>query len=111
MTNETMPRVVDEYFDLMDGDNKLATVDLFAPDAQVIDNGTTYHGHEEITRWLRGEASECTTTSRRLSAERTDHTVVVVIRVEGNFPGGLVDLRIEFLLDSADRISELTITS
>ena len=67
----------------------------------VIDDGSTYRGREEIVGWLTGQASEFTTTSTRLSADRTDRTVVVVTRVEGNFPGGRIDLRNVFTLDGA----------
>jgi hypothetical protein len=36
---------------------------------------------------------------------------MVVQRVEGDFPGGVVDLTIDFLLDSGERIRSLTITA
>jgi hypothetical protein len=36
---------------------------------------------------------------------------MVVLRVEGDFPDGVVDLTIDFLLDSAERIRGLTITA
>lgn len=111
MTHDSLPSVVDEYFTLMDGDDKLAVAALFAPGAYVTDNGTTHHGNDEIRSWLSGEASEFTTTSRRLTSDRTGHSVMVVLRVEGNFPGGVVDMTIDFLLDSSERIRGLTITA
>jgi 5,10-methylene-tetrahydrofolate dehydrogenase/methenyl tetrahydrofolate cyclohydrolase len=111
MTHDSLPKVVDQYFAQMDGDDKLAVADLFAPGAYVIDNGTTYRGDGEIRGWLSGEASEFTTTSRRLMTDSAGSSVMVVLRVEGNFPGGMVDLTIEFLLDSTERIRGLTITA
>jgi len=111
MTHDSLPKVVDQYFAQMDGDDKLAVADLFAPGAYVIDNGTTYRGDGEIRGWLSGEASEFTTTSRRLMSESAGSSVMVVLRVEGDFPGGVVDLTIDFLLDSAERIRGLTITA
>ena len=110
MTQDSLPTVVEKYFALMDGDDKLAVADLFAPGAYVVDNGTTYRG-DEIRAWLSGEASEFTTTSRRLTTDRSGQNVMVVLRVEGNFPEGVVDLTVEFLLDSAERIRGLTITA
>ncbi len=77
----------------------------------MVDDGRTYRGREEITVWLTGPASEFTTTSTRLSADRTDQTVVVVIRVEGNFPGGRVELRNFFTLDGTGRLTTLTISA
>ena len=99
------------YFDRMEGDHKSTVAELFAPDAVVSDDGSTYRGREEIVGWLTGQASEFTTTSTRLSADRTDRTVVVVTRVEGNFPGGRVDLRNVCTLDGAGQLTTLTITA
>ncbi len=111
MPTEKLPQVINDYFDLMDGDSKLAVADLFAPDAQVTDNGITYRGDAEIRGWLSGEASQYTITSTLLSAEQTGRRIAVVQRIEGNFPGGRVDLDVHFLLDPADLISTLTITA
>ena len=111
MTHDSLPPVVEQYFVQMDGDDKLGVANLFAPGAYVIDNGTTYRGDGEIRGWLSGEASEFTTTSRRLMTESAGSSVMVVLRVEGDFPEGVVDLTIEFLLDSAERIRGLTITA
>ena len=111
MTHDSLPTVVEQYFAQMDGDDKLSVADLFAPGAYVIDKGTTYRGDGEIRGWLSGQASEFTTTSRRLMSESAGSSVMVVLRVEGDFPEGVVDLTIEFLLDSAERIRGLTITA
>jgi hypothetical protein len=111
MPNTELPGVVRRYFQLMDGDAKEQVADLFTPDAQVSDDGTTYRGRAEIKAWLTGQASEWVTTSSQLSADWTDQAAVVVVRVEGNFPGGRVDLRNAFTLDPAERISALSIST
>jgi hypothetical protein len=111
MQNSQLPRVVDQYLVLMEGDTKENVAGLFTPDGQVDDDGTRYRGRAEIVGWLTGQASEWVTTSSLLSTHWDDRTVVVVIRVEGNFPGGLVDLRNTFTLDRNERISALTITA
>ena len=77
----------------------------------MVDDGRTYRGREEIIVWLTGPASEFTTTSTRLSADRTDQTVVVVIRVEGNVPGGRVELSNVFTLDGTGQLTTLTISA
>lgn len=104
-----LPTAVLEYFHLMDNTDKAMLIELFTPDAEVADDGRTYRGRAEITGWIFGAASEFTTTSTRLSADCSDHQATVVIRVEGNFPGGRVDLRHDFTLDPAGRISTLSI--
>ncbi|MET3807072.1 hypothetical protein ABIB25_004094 [Nakamurella sp. UYEF19] len=109
-TSTDLPAVVVDYFDLMDRDDNAAVVDLFAPGAQVTDDGQTYRGRAEIAGWLGGPAGEFTTTSTQLSADRSDQQVTVVIRVEGDFPGGRVDLRNVFTLDPAGLIRDLLIT-
>ena len=104
-----LPHTVVRYFDLMDRNQKTGVVDLFTSNAQVTDDGRTYRGRDEILGWLAGPASEYTTTSTQLSAEGTDSTVTVEIRIEGNFPGGVVDLRNTFALDPSGLITTLSI--
>ena len=75
----------------------------------VVDDGTTYRGTEEIRRFLSQAGAEFTFTTPRVGAERTDGAHWVAIHhLEGNFPGGVVDLRYRFVLDG-DRIAELVI--
>ena len=72
---------------------------VFTPDATVIDDGHTHTGHAAIQAWLDTTAAEFTYTATPLSAVEHDPThVTVVQRVEGDFPGGRVDLRYDFTL-------------
>ncbi len=59
----------------------------------------THRGHAEIGQWLTGAASAYTYTTELLGAQRTDadHWLVTQ-RLEGDFPGGVVDLRFQFSL-------------
>jgi ketosteroid isomerase-like protein len=98
-----------DYFDRMDGDDKSAVVQLFTPQAVVVDDGHTYRGRAEISDWLTGPASEFTTTSTWLSVDQNDDTAAVVIQLAGDFPGGLVDLQYLFAQDPSGRIGALTI--
>lgn len=104
-----LPTAVTGYFTLMEGADKRATIDVFHPDARVTDDGQTYLGRPEILRWLSGAASEYTVTSTRLGAEAAGDTATVIIRLDGNFPGGTVILRNVFTLSPAGLISTLTI--
>lgn len=111
MTTDTvLPLAINDYFIRMDGADKLAVIDLFTPLAVVTDDGRSYQGHAEITTWLGAAASEYTYTSTRLATQRVGDTVIVTTRLEGNFPGGTVDLRNVFTLDASGLISRLLIT-
>lgn len=99
------------FYELMDGTDKALTVDVFTADATVMDNGRTYHGREELLEWLRGEASEYTYTSTWVAADETDGVAVIDILLEGDFPGGRVQLRYTFDLAPDGLIRELTIAA
>lgn len=106
-----LPTTVEDYFTSIDSDHPEQTIDSFSDDARVVDDAHTYRGRDEILAWLTGAATEYITTSARLSAQVTAHTITVVNRVSGNFPGGQVDLRHEFTLDAHGLIEQLTIAA
>jgi limonene-1,2-epoxide hydrolase len=84
-------------------------VRAFAPDAVVTDDGHTFRGTEEILGFLRHSGSEYTYTTELTGAESVgDGHWVAVNRLEGNFPGGVVDLAYRFTMDG-DLIAELVI--
>lgn len=107
----TVPATIDTYFDLMHGNTPDRAVDTFTHDAVVTDDGTTYRGRSEILARLTGPATAFEFTTTRLSVERTEHGAVVTNRLEGNFPGGQVDLRHTFVLGESDLIQQLTISA
>lgn len=108
-TDAELPAAVREYFTRVDGGDKAEAIDVFAPDALVEDDGHTYRGRDEILGWLTGAASEYTYTSTWLSAEATSDTATVVIRLEGDFPGGVVDLRYMFTTTADGQVGTLSI--
>ena len=111
MTPSTaLPAAVTAYFTLMDTTEKRDIVDLFTADAVVTDDGRSYRGRGQIAAWLDTAASEYTVTSTRLSAEVVGGTITVTTRLEGNFPGGIVDLRNIFALDASGLFESLLIT-
>jgi ketosteroid isomerase-like protein len=90
-----------------DTDTALAT---YTADAVVTDDGHTYRGTEEIRGWLERSSSEYTFTTELTGAQHVgDRQWVAVSHLEGDFPGGVVDLRYRFTLDAEDRIAVLTI--
>ncbi|MER7283185.1 nuclear transport factor 2 family protein [Dactylosporangium sp. NPDC000244] len=80
-------------------------VACYAPDAVVIDDGRGHHGTAEIRAWLAGAAAEYTYTTELVSATRLgedtrlgEERYDVTQRLEGDFPGGVVDLHYRFTL-------------
>jgi SnoaL-like domain len=104
-----LPDTVTRYQDAHDRHDTDVALSAFAPDAAVFDDGREFRGTDEIRTWLTTAASEYTFTRTLVSAEAVDDsTWLVVNHLEGNFPGGVVDLRYRFALTD-DLISELVI--
>lgn len=81
----------------------------FGPDAVVVDEGRMYRGSDELLDFLRNAGTEFTFTSELVGAQRIDDEHWVAIHhLEGDFPGGVVDLRYRFTIDG-DLITELVI--
>jgi hypothetical protein len=104
-----LPEAVRRYQDAHDRHDTDVALSAFAPDAAVFDDGKEFHGTDEIRTWLTTAASEYTFTRTLVSAAVVDdETWLVVNHLEGNFPGGVVELRYNFTL-RGDLISELVI--
>lgn len=104
-----LPETVQRYQEAHDRHDTDVALSTFAPDAAVFDDGKEFHGTDEIRTWLTTAASEWTFTRTLVSAAVVDdQTWLVVNHLEGNFPGGVVDLRYKFTL-IGDLISELVI--
>jgi hypothetical protein len=105
----TVPDVVTRYFTLHDDRDIDAIIALFTDDATVLDEGQTYRGTAEIRDWQTGAASKYTYSTTILDTESLptgDYRVKA--RLEGNFPGGTVELKFDFAL-AAEHISKLEI--
>ncbi|MBP8532570.1 nuclear transport factor 2 family protein [Streptomyces sp. MK37H] len=104
-----LPDAVKRYLKAHNEHDVSAASTALAPDATVVDDGNTYEGIPAIERWLDRATSEFTYTTTFLGAEHEgpDHCTVTQ-RLEGDFPGGTVDLRYRFTLHQG-LISHLTI--
>jgi hypothetical protein len=104
-----LPAVVLRYqnaHDRRDADGALAT---FTPEAIVTDDGQTYRGLVEIRDWLSRASVEFTYTRTLIDTVQVDDsTWLVTNHLEGDFPGGVVDLRYRFVI-SGGLLSELDI--
>jgi hypothetical protein len=104
-----LPAIVDEYQRAHDCREPDAALAAFTADAVVRDDGHEYRGHGEIRDWLARTSVEFNYTRTLTSAVPVDATTwLVTNHLEGDFPGGVVDLRYRFVIES-DLITELEI--
>ncbi|WP_406055116.1 nuclear transport factor 2 family protein [Kribbella sp. NBC_00889] len=104
-----LPATITNYLAAHTARDLDAATRWYAADAVVTDDGTTYRGRDEIRAWLGRAASEYTYTSELVAARQVDDTTYVATHhLEGDFPGGTVDLDFTFSLDE-DLITRLVI--
>jgi ketosteroid isomerase-like protein len=94
------PDAIADYYAASAAGDLDRLVSCFAPDALVVDEGRSYHGVAEIRAWREALASAFTYTLEITGMEQDDaQTYVVTTHLEGDFPGGVVDLENRFTLD------------
>lgn len=104
-----VPQAVAAYQAAHDRRDVATALAQFTDDATIVDDGTTYDGIAGVETFLRTAASEYTYTRTLLSAdERAPGHWLVTNHLEGDFPGGQVDLAYEFHLNDG-LISRLVI--
>ena len=104
-----LPAVVHTYLTAHDAHDVDAALTAFTDDAVVVDEGRAHRGKEAIAAWMRQAASEYTYTSRLTGARGSDGADwVATHHLEGDFPGGVVDLDFHFTLQDG-LVSALTI--
>lgn len=104
-----LPATIQTYLTAHRNRDVDGAVAAFADEATVTDEGTTRRGVAEIRDWLTNAASEYTYTSELTGTRRIDDDHwVATHHLEGDFPGGVVDLHYDFTLQD-DRIQHLTI--
>jgi hypothetical protein len=99
LSNE-IPSVIAEYQAAHDRHDIAVALATFTEDAVVRDEDQDWAGVDQIRQWLVKTSTEYTFTRTLLGVEPTGiDSWLVRNRLEGNFPGGVVDLRYEFKLD------------
>jgi hypothetical protein len=95
MTTEwdALPDNVKKFMTALDARQGARAITVFTADAVVTDEGHDHSG--------RVNESEYTYTSEFTGATATGTTADVTQHLEGNFPGGVVDLHYRFTLDGA----------
>ena len=105
-----LPEAISRYLTGRAAKDVSAAATAFAPEATVTDDAQTYEGAEAITRWIGQTDTEYTYTTTLVGAERdAPDRYTVRQRLEGDFPGGVVELSYRFALSSHGLISELSI--
>lgn len=95
-----IPNAIAGYQAAHDRKDVATALAQFTLDARVVDDGRTYEGIDGVETFLRKAGSEYTYTRTVISAEEiTTNCWRVTNRLEGNFPGGKVDLSYEFQLE------------
>ncbi|MHC5797297.1 nuclear transport factor 2 family protein [Lacisediminihabitans sp. FW035] len=106
-----LPGIVMSYLTASQGTDPGSAVALFTADATVTDSGSHYAGTVEILDFLERATTEFEYTSTLIGAERAGNTATAINRLEGNFPGGIVELRYVFSLDDGETaITRLSIS-
>lgn len=91
------PDVISRYHAAAASGDLDAVLDCFTADAHVHDEGRDYHGRAEIRSWRESVADRFTYTTRITDVEQVGEAVHVVhTHLEGDFPGGVVDLKQRF---------------
>jgi uncharacterized protein (TIGR02246 family) len=91
------PEVVTNYLQAAEERDSQALAACFTEDGSVVDEGKTYVGHDAIRRWREGTVTQWTYTTTVTGTEQvTGDRYDVAVHLEGDFPGGEVDLTQSF---------------
>ena len=108
-TEPDVPAVIDRYLRAHDRRDTDAALSTFAANAMVVDDGRRSVGGDRIREWLANASTQFSYTRTLTGVDAVDaDTWLVTNRLEGDFPGGVVDLRYRFRL-AGDEIAELLI--
>jgi hypothetical protein len=108
---DALPDVIVRYLNAHRVHDTATAIGTFQPDATVRDDGRTHRGTAAIETWLNRSASEYTYTNELSGAQEADaRHCVTTHHLEGDFPGGVVDLKYRFAL-GGDLIESLVIDS
>lgn len=99
---EHLPTAISSYLSAHREHDVDTAIGSFTTDAVVTDAGRTYRAVGEIRAWLGRSASEYTFTTELTGATKIDEAHYDVVQhLEGNFPGGVVNLHYRFSLRGA----------
>ena len=106
---DKLPEVITSYLTAHHARDLDKAIERYTDDSSVTDEGRTYNGPDEIREWLSRSANEFTYTIEMTAAIKLgDERYDVAHHLEGNFPGGKVDLHFRFTLHDG-KIARLVI--
>jgi len=110
MSNSAVPPCIENYFATKGGDDPELTLDCFAEDATVWDNGEDLKlvGTAQIREWLTRTVAGYKLTSEVRSVEKNGEELVASVVVSGDFPGSPYEFAYRFKL-RGEKIAELAI--
>ena len=98
--SDSVPDAINRYFAALNGRDNDGLLALFTPDAVVVDEGQTWRGSSEIRKWVDDVAFRFQYTVSVLGVDTaSDAEYVARVLLEGNFPGGSVELSVRFEVD------------
>jgi uncharacterized protein (TIGR02246 family) len=93
------PDVVTRYLAAAEAEDPIALAACFTPDGTVLDEGHTYTGRDEIITWRNTIATQWTYTTQLIGSQAiAPDDYRITVHLEGDFPGGVVDLNYRFQL-------------
>ncbi|AHL34319.1 polyketide cyclase [Pseudomonas brassicacearum] len=104
-----LPSVVEQYFDITNGDDASSLATCFSADATVLDENRTHTGIDAIEAWRRETQQAFAFQVEPIEVIQGSGTLNVTARVTGDFPGSSVQLNHLFTLADG-RIRALEIT-
>ncbi|MFC9157081.1 nuclear transport factor 2 family protein [Streptomyces bauhiniae] len=97
---EALPEVITGFLTAHRDHDAATALGFLRPDATVTDDGRTHQGAGAIEAWMTRTAGEYTYTTELIGAQKVDADhYVATHHLEGDFPGGVVDLHYRFSLD------------
>jgi ketosteroid isomerase-like protein len=97
--SDSLPATVREFTAAHIARDADASAAFLTDDVVVVDQGETFRGREQVHAFLRDAGSEFQYTTEQIGAHRVDDAHwVVVLRLEGTFPGGVAELDYRFTL-------------
>lgn len=107
LKNDQLPAAAHGFVDGWQSRDAAKVEALFIEDAMVNDEGHTHRGLDEIRSWIQKTIDLFSTTLTFRGGREVDGMVGASYRLEGDFPGGVVDLEYQFHLDEEGRIARL----
>jgi ketosteroid isomerase-like protein len=93
-----LPSPIGPYYDAKNRQDIAAMIELFTPDAVVLDEGTERHGRDEIFAWMERTTKALAVQSEITAAREESGRMIVTAIVSGNFAASPVTLDYAFTL-------------